>query len=149
MKLLAAVLLFAATTLSAQTIFTGEAKSVAEADHAWTAAFAARDTAKSLAALAPDAAFFAPNAPLATGASQIEPVLKAFFALPGFKLIRDIRHAQVSGDLAFTDGDYRITVTPGDRSITEEGKYLTIWTRDATGHWLVLRDIFNSSLPPR
>ena len=50
----------------------------------------------------------------------------------------------VSGDLAFTRGRFRVTLTPkagGDSQVADR-RYLEIWRKER-GHWLVVRTMDN------
>ncbi len=56
----------------------------------------------------------------------------------------------VAGDWAYQRGAYDITLTPkkpGARSIRQIGKYIHIYQRQPDGHWLMIRDMFNSDGP--
>ncbi len=59
---------------------------------------------------------------------------------------------QVYGDMGFARGTYSISVTPkagGETiDIMKDGKYLTIWERQADGTWKITHDCYNSNLPP-
>ena len=48
---------------------------------------------------------------------------------------------------AFERGTYEITVAPrtGGSPISDAGKYITIYHRQADGTWVMARDIWNSS----
>jgi ketosteroid isomerase-like protein len=55
---------------------------------------------------------------------------------------------EVSGDLAYTQGTYSMTMTdPEGIPATDKGKYLAVWKKQADGGWKVIEDIFNSDLP--
>jgi ketosteroid isomerase-like protein len=34
------------------------------------------------------------------------------------------------------------------KPVSDTGKYVTVWKTDGEGKWRVVRDIFNSDLPP-
>lgn len=54
----------------------------------------------------------------------------------------------VSNDLAIETGTYSMTLVPkGGPEIKDEGKYLTVWKRQADSSWKIIRDISNTSLP--
>jgi len=56
-----------------------------------------------------------------------------------------IDEIEVSGDMAFTRGTFRVTLTPksGGEPITIDRRYLEIWRRQS-GRWLVARTMDNS-----
>jgi ketosteroid isomerase-like protein len=39
------------------------------------------------------------------------------------------------------------TPDPAGKPVTDRGKYVTIWKKQADGSWKVIADIFNSDLP--
>jgi uncharacterized protein (TIGR02246 family) len=55
---------------------------------------------------------------------------------------------EVSGNLAYSIGIYKMTVTSASGAETrDEGKYVVIYRRQQSGNWRAVADIFNSSLP--
>jgi hypothetical protein len=66
-------------------------------------------------------------------------------AAQGFSVKWEPEKAQVStsGDLGYTTGTYEFV----SQGVTERGKYVTTWRKDA-GEWKVTEDIFNASGPP-
>ncbi|MEA3247355.1 MAG: DUF4440 domain-containing protein, partial [Gemmatimonadota bacterium] len=55
----------------------------------------------------------------------------------------------VAGDYAIETGTFEWTLTPkkGGKAMTDKGKYLTTWHKQADGSWKITRDINNSDLP--
>ncbi len=56
----------------------------------------------------------------------------------------------VMGDYAYTMGTYYKADTPktGGAAIVVDGKFLTILHKDSSGKWKILRDCYNSNVPP-
>jgi uncharacterized protein (TIGR02246 family) len=55
----------------------------------------------------------------------------------------------VGGDLAVETGTYEMTMQPTTgREVKDKGKYVVVWKRQADGSWKIVRDIFNSDVPP-
>lgn len=55
----------------------------------------------------------------------------------------------VAGDYAIETGTFQWTVTPkGGKPMTDKGKYITVWHKQADGSWKIVRDINNSDLAP-
>ena len=57
------------------------------------------------------------------------------------------REVEVSGNLGFARGNYSFKGTPktGGETVQFQGKYLTIFKRQADGTWKIYRDCFNSN----
>ena len=54
---------------------------------------------------------------------------------------------EISGDLAVETGTYSMTLTPKDgKPMADNGKYITVWKRQADGSWKIFRDISNSNI---
>jgi ketosteroid isomerase-like protein len=54
-----------------------------------------------------------------------------------------------SGDLAYTQGTYTLTVIDAHgKSTTDQGKTLEIWKRGEDGNWKCIEDMWNSDRPP-
>jgi ketosteroid isomerase-like protein len=56
----------------------------------------------------------------------------------------------VGGDLAVETGTYEMTVQPRTGpEVKDKAKYVVAWKRQADGSWKIMRDIFNSNVPPK
>ena len=100
---------------------------------------------------APDAILMMPNAPAWSGIEGIRAGGKAFFDQVTISDVKfQTTDVKVAGDLAIETGTIEMTVTPkkGGKAMTDKGKYLTVWQKQADGSWKVIRDINNSDLPP-
>jgi uncharacterized protein (TIGR02246 family) len=79
--------------------------------------------------------------PLARGKAAIREVMEGFFRDPGVRLEWDPDRAQVSasGDLGYTLGHTTVAkVGPsGGELVLAKLKYMTVWKRQADGHWKV------------
>jgi uncharacterized protein (TIGR02246 family) len=55
----------------------------------------------------------------------------------------------LGGDLAVETGTYEMTGQPkGGKEMKDKGKYVVVWKRQADGSWKIVRDVFNSDVPP-
>jgi uncharacterized protein (TIGR02246 family) len=64
-----------------------------------------------------------------------------------FKLTSD--DVTVGGDLAVETGTYEMTMQPkGGKEMKDKGKFVVVWKRQADGSWKIVRDVFNSDVPP-
>lgn len=104
------------------------------------------DKAAWVAMYADDAVMLAPNSEPVNGKAAIAEVINGFPPLSGVKF------TQVSvdgvGDAAWVQGTYEMTMTPpGAAPISDRGKYLEVWRKQADGSWKIVRDIYNTSVP--
>ena len=147
--LLMLAVVFTGTTLYAQTT-SSAASAIRKADLAWEKVFAAKDLDKSVDFCAADASVLSPNAPIATGHDAISKLFAGFFALPDLKISwrPDKVEAARSGDLGYSRGAYEMTFKgPDGKQMSDKGKYVTVWKKQADGSWKVVNDIFNSDMP--
>lgn len=73
----------------------------------------------------------------------------AAFNVTNMKLVA--RDVAASGDLASETGHFEWTLTPktkGGKPMTETGKYVVVWKKQADGSYKLFRDIWNSDAPP-
>lgn len=127
------------------------ADAVRTADQDWLKVFAAKNLDKSVAFVDEKGAVLAPNGPIANGKEAISKLFTGFFALPELKISWHVDRADVahSGDLGYTSGAYEMTFNdPTGKTVSDKGKYVTVWQKQKDGSWKVLLDIFNTDLPP-
>src|SRR5215469_3939406 len=146
--------LFTVLILAVMTSVIARAKSgssapdaIRNADAQWAAAAAAKDVDKSASFCGSDAAILVPNAPAAEGKDAIHKWFQDTFNAPGFKLTWHATHAEAakSGDLGYSTGKYELSYTDSSgKQVSDHGKYVTVWKKQADGSWKVVRDIFNS-----
>lgn len=119
------------------------------ADMAWSTT--PPDADAFVAMMDEDASFLAPDAPQANGQEDIKAAVSGLFASPGFKLNWRATSAEVasSGDFGYTLGTFELTLNDADGNPqTRQGKYVTVWEKNAEGQWKVLADIPNFNSPP-
>ncbi|HSN90439.1 MAG TPA: DUF4440 domain-containing protein [Anaeromyxobacteraceae bacterium] len=117
------------------------ASQVARIDAAWAEALA-RGDAEGFRALVAEDALFAGGA-LLRGREEVWAAWKAFFAEGGpiLRWTPEAGGAAASADLAWTTGRFRLERRgPDGTPVATEGRYLTVWTRDADGGWRVALD---------
>lgn len=128
-----------------------ERSALMDADRAWAEAYAASDDPAGtfVAQMVDDAVLLPPDAPLAQGTEAIRNVIDMLEGLPGFNVTWGPVAADVGsgGDLGYTRGTYRITMDGPDGPISIDGKYITVWEKQADGRWLVTADMFNADAP--
>jgi uncharacterized protein (TIGR02246 family) len=125
-------------------------REIRAADQEWARLYAARDLDGSVAVVTTDGAVLAPNAQRASGHEAIRELFRADFALPDMTISwapTDIRVAR-SGDLGYSTGAYKMSFKdPKGSTVSDSGKYSTVWQKQRDGSWKVLLDAFNSDLP--
>lgn len=108
------------------------------------------DIASVVAMYDTGAVVLAPNAPVMRGRQNIGQLWNGA-RQQGFKTLSlTVQSVEQVGDLAIDLGSYELVVQPpGQSEITDRGKYMVIWKRQADGSWKLYRDMFNSSMPGR
>jgi ketosteroid isomerase-like protein len=86
------------------------------------------------------------------GKDSMRKGLQLMLADPNLKLEFNAQRVEVakSGDLAFSQGTYQLTVTDGKtkKPITDKGNYVTGYRKQADGSWKAVSDINVSELAP-
>ena len=97
-----------------------------------------------------DGAHFMPfGAPLAQG-DAIRTAWEGLSSMPGFGLEWQATSAEVaaSGDIGYAIGTFELTADQDDTAMLTEGKYVTVWHKEADSSWKVQIDCFNANGPP-
>lgn len=102
-----------------------------------------------LSFIADDAQFLPFGAPLAQGAA-IRTMWEGLLSLPGFHLEWRAADAEVAaaGDIGYTIGTFELIAEQNSTTMLTEGKYVTVWRKQADGSWKLQVDSFNSNGPP-
>ena len=123
------------------------ARTLTQLDDAWSRAAATRNADSVAAYYAADAIAYPPSAPVAVGQAAAQGVWAAGFADSSYAISWKTDHASASqsGDLGFTAGTYEESFRRADGTrVTQKGKYLCVWKRQADGTWKAFRDIWNT-----
>ena len=100
---------------------------------------------------AEDACGLYPGNGILCGKAAIKTSMVSLFADPNFSLTFDSTRAMASkgGDMVFSQGTYTLTMTnpKTKKPMTDEGKYLTVYTKQADGTWKAVADTYNSDSP--
>jgi ketosteroid isomerase-like protein len=115
------------------------------ADRAWSQT--TKEPEKFVAFFADGASIYPPSMPIITGGDAIRKTFAEMSGSPGFALSWNATKADVgtSGDVGYTAGTYQMTMG----GVTEKGKYITVWKKQADGEWKVAEDIFNADEAPK
>jgi ketosteroid isomerase-like protein len=119
-------------------------------DAQWSKTAGTRDLDATVAYYGDDASLLPPNAPIVTGKQAIRGAWSAMVA-PGVSLSwqADKVEAARSSDLGYMTGTYTMSTKQSLNSapVTEQGKYVEVWKKQADGKWKVVADIFNTDAP--
>jgi uncharacterized protein (TIGR02246 family) len=148
-------LLLSALSTGCQSQATSETRAAEEAalrklDGDWSKAAGSRDVEKTVSFYSDDAVVMLPNIPTLTGKDSIRTLWKSILESPSFSGGWQATKVDVarSGDLAYVSGDYEFTETgPNGRPMTDKGKYVEVWKKQADGNWKCVADMFSSDLP--
>ena len=122
-----------------------------ETDLAFAAAASAGMDAELIASFWGDeAVIIPPDAPEIRGKAAILAFVQESLELPGFSVNWEPTEVQIgpSGVVGYTMGPNRFTLPDEDGNImTVEGRYVTIWQKQADGSWKCMVDIWNNAPP--
>jgi uncharacterized protein (TIGR02246 family) len=111
------------------------------------AAFNAKDAAKLSSFYADDAVVMPPNHALVKGRANIEAYFKQDFEQGVTNLQLRPMESATAGTQAFEAGTSTVTVKSGSSTVTDTGKYLTVFKK-VGNDWKIVYDAFNSDQPP-
>jgi ketosteroid isomerase-like protein len=142
-------LLALSTACRTQATTTDEA-TLRKLDDEWSKAAGSRDVEKTISYYSDDAVVMPPNIPTLTGKEPIRTLWKSMLGSPDFSggwKASKVEVAQ-SGDLAYVSGSYEFNEKDDSgKPITDKGKYLEVWKKQADGSWKCIADMFNSDQP--
>jgi ketosteroid isomerase-like protein len=88
-----------------------------------------------------------PNGEIVRGHTDIEAFWKKLIE-QGLNVSTDTIEASASGSIGYEAGTYELSIQPAEgQAIHDKGKYVNLMKRGADGHWRMVFDIWNSSLP--
>ena len=129
-----------------------DVKAISDTDAQWSKDYAAKDADKIAAYYADDAVLMVPGMAATNGKDAIRNALKPMMADPAMSLTFQATKVEVakSGDLAYTQGSYQLTVTDPTthKPIQDHGSYVTTYRKQADGSWKAVADIATSAVPP-
>jgi uncharacterized protein (TIGR02246 family) len=123
-------------------------KAVKDLEAAWVKDAATKDVDKFLSYYSDDAAVLMPNEPAIVGIDNIKAALRLMLSDKNFALTFQSTRAEASrgGDFVYTIGNYSQTMSgpKGKKPITEKGKFLTVFKKQADGSWKAVADMWSS-----
>jgi uncharacterized protein (TIGR02246 family) len=115
---------------------------------AWQEAYVAGDAAGVASLYSDDAMYMLPNELAVQGRMAIEQRLSSMMeqlTSRSIEIAGDI--TEVSGDLAYGTGMYKMSGEVMGEPLEDEGKYLVVMKKQADGSWKIQAHIWNSNLP--
>jgi uncharacterized protein (TIGR02246 family) len=129
-----------------------DAQAIRDFEKAWEQAFATKDVDKIGVFYADDSSALLPNMPVLNGVPAIKAALKAMVEDKNFAITFAPTKVEVSkaSDLAYSQGAYSMTMTDPKtkKAVTEKGKYVTVYKKQADGTWKPAADVINGDGPP-
>lgn len=120
-------------------------------DAEWSkAAATTKDVDKTVSYYSDDAIVMPPNIPALTGKEPIRALWKSMLESPGFGGGWKATKVEVakSGDIGYVTGTYELRETDDNgKPMTDKGKFLEVWKKQADGGWKCVADMFSSDLP--
>ena len=126
---------------------TADADAIRAADIEWNKAMQARDVDKSISFYGDGAILLGNKAPAVEGRDSIRKEFQEMLSQTGgsFNFTNTSVEVARSGDLAWEHGVYQFTGSDKKgKPVTEKGKYLTVWKKQADGSWKAVADMDNS-----
>lgn len=129
-----------------------DVKALKDNEAQWNKDFEAKDADKLLAHYTDDAVLMSPGSPAASGKEAIRKVFKEMAGDPALSLKFQASRVEVSksGDVAYTQGPYSVTMTdPASKKVVnDKGSYVTVYKKQADGAWKAVSDIAASEAMP-
>jgi uncharacterized protein (TIGR02246 family) len=126
-------------------------KAVKAVETAWVKDIATKDVDKFASYYSEDASFLFPNQPIVNGRDNIKAEFRPMLADPNFGLTFQSTRAEASkgGDFVYTVGTYELTLSDpkSKKRIADNGKYLTVFRKQADGKWEAVADAISSDNP--
>ena len=122
------------------------------ADEALQQAIAKGELERIVSFYADDAVLLPTAEPIVTGKDAIRADWRHVLGIPGMQNVSKLKHIDVSrsGDMGYSRGTYRASmVGPNGEALTEPGKWVSIWKKQADGQWRIVVDFYNTdTMPP-
>ena len=129
-----------------------DTKAIQDLETAWSQSFATKDVSKITAFYADDASVYMPGTPVISGIAAIKAAMTPMLADKNYSLTFASTGMDVanSGDIAYSHGSYTETSTDPKtkKAVTVNGKYVTVFGKQADGGWKAIQDsISNDGVP--
>lgn len=125
-----------------------DVQAVQQVEAAWVKDAASKDADKWASYFTDDGSGLYPGGPTLNGKAAIKAAMVPIMADPNFQLNFQSTRAVASkgGDMVYSEGTYTMTLTnpKTKKPMTDKGKYLTVYMKQADGSWKAVSDTFNS-----
>jgi len=119
---------------------------VRDVNDAYEKAVANQDVSIVVGCYTPDAVLMPPNEPVARGSVQMEAVFQRYVEAGASSLTLETVDLEEQGDVVIEVGRYELGIQTPDGSMTDVGKYLQVFKRQADGTLRIAYDAFNSDI---
>lgn len=142
-------LLAIACLLFSSLTFAADATSAKQAHEAYTKVINSNNAAAFMSMVTDDVVMLSPNEPAVTGKKAVRTWITAYYQAFTSHWDKRVVNFVEAGDWAFEVYTYKQTDKPkaGGKDVTDTGKGLIVYHREADGKWRVARDAWNSDLP--
>lgn len=126
-----------------------DAQTIRDMDAKWSKTAGAHDVDGTVSYYSDDAVVLPPNAPTLATKEAIRAGWAATVG-PGSDMSFETSKVEVasSGDLAYDVGTYAVSTKDAQGNpVTDRGKYIAVWKKQADGKWKAVADTWNSDLP--
>ena len=123
-------------------------KVIRDLEAQWSRTASSKNVDGTVAYYTDDAALLPPNAPIADNKQAIRASWASLLA-PGTSVSWEATRVEVSrsSDLAYTQGTYQAKFKDAQgKPVSDHGKYVEVWKKQADGKWKVVSDIYNSDV---
>jgi uncharacterized protein (TIGR02246 family) len=121
---------------------------VHDVEAAWVKDVATKDADKWASYFTEDGSALYPGMAILSGKAAIKTAMGPVLADPNFSLTFASTRMEASkgGDMIYSQGTYSGTMTnpKTKKSMTDKGKYLTVYRKQADGNWKAVADTYNS-----
>ncbi len=123
---------------------------VRQTDENWSKAAQSKNVDDWVAFYSKNAVLLPPNDKKVDTQEGVRKYIGELLAAPGLAINWKPATVEVarSGDLAYTQGSYTLTVDVHGKPVTDQGKTLEIWKKQGDGSWKCIVDMWSSELPP-
>lgn len=128
-----------------------DVQAVKDVEAAWLKDAATKDADKWASYFTEDGSALYPGAATLDGKAAIKAAMAPYFSDPNFSINFQSSRTVASkgGDMVYSQGTYSMTTTnpKTKKPMTDKGKFLTVYAKQADGSWKAVADTFNSDSP--